>query len=189
MPPEWHLGDTQDREPQLPSHPLLQQLALDTQEMPLPKPAGTGTSPFPGWGPYLASHKTGSYVRSSDLGSSTSQDGRDGSWCRDWAEGLPQDSLASSPSHSQTPLWPQPGPCPSSVSAPRGALGHKGHRDCALSSPAHSPRVRAWLGSASTRGLKPPPLSWTRGASAVDRGPGSIRPVRLPVFTKALVAL
>lgn len=171
---------------------LLQQLGFcvqDTQEMPLPRPAGTGDPLFPRMRalPGL-SRDTGSYVRSSDLGSSTSQDGRD-QGAETGQRGSPR---TASPPTQATPGC-LPGPSPALAPAPcqlRGEL-------CVtivtvtlcleLCSPL--PRVGARLGSALAEGLKPPPLSWTQGASAVDRGPGSVWPVRLPVFTKALVAL
>lgn len=170
---------------------LLQQLGFcvqDTQEMPLPRPAGMGDPLFPRMGalPGL-SRDTGSYVKSSDLGSSTSQDGRD--------QGA-EIGQRGSPRTASPPTQATPGclPGPSPALAPRGAL-------CQLRGELCVTRVTVTLclelcspltkgGSTAQqrlgRGAEAPPLSWTQGASAVDRGPGSVRPDFLSLLKRWL---
>ena len=97
---------------------LLQQLGFcvqDTQEMPLPRPAGMGDPLFPRMGalPGL-SRDTGSYVKSSDLGSSTSQ-----------TDGIRVQRLGRGAPPGQPRLQPKPLPDASLAPAqplPRGEL-------------------------------------------------------------------
>lgn len=166
--PEMAFGRHIDREPQLPSHPLPATAeVLDTQELPPPQTLLEREPPFPGDGaPTWLLNKTGS-VRSSDLEAAPPRmDGMD--YGRDWAEGLPQDSLAPA---QATPRRPAPSlaPCPISVSAPGELLPRVTTSDCAfeLSSPL-AKGGEAGLQLPTEGSPHPELLTW----GPVDRGPG-----------------